>query len=63
MDGSLTFFEKDKHPDYIDELVEDGEVHRCPRCDKILFVGSLANGSAIEIWCKRCKTKIIIAVC
>ena len=62
MDGSLTFFEKDSHPDYVYDLVKGGEVHRCPRCDKILFVGKLVKGSAIEIWCKRCKTKLIIAV-
>jgi DNA-directed RNA polymerase subunit RPC12/RpoP len=61
MSKGIAVFEVEKAPDYISDLAK-GSVFKCPRCGAILFTGNLKVGSALEIWCKRCKTKVIFAI-
>lgn len=59
MKTGLVYFEKNEVPDVFNSKLSDADVYKCPRCGQILFVGHLATGSCLEIWCKRCKTKLV----
>ena len=59
MDGKFVYFEKNEIPEIFEDKLKDSDVYKCPRCGQILFIGNLVTGSYLEIWCKRCKTKLV----
>jgi hypothetical protein len=44
------------------KMIDKEQVHRCPVCDRFLFVGELGAGSLIAIHCYKCSDLRAFAV-